>query len=186
MVMLWYILLGLVAVIVVFLLIASRRPSEFRITRTGVINAAPEAVFPHVNDFHLWQEWSPWAKRDPNCEIAYDGPSSGEGAKFAWNGNKEVGKGKMTIIESSPHKRIAIRLEFLKPFKAINTAEFKFEPEGNGTQVTWSMFGKNNFMGKIFNMIIDCDKMVGKDFEQGLANLKSVAESSPPVVAAAH
>jgi uncharacterized protein YndB with AHSA1/START domain len=184
--MLWYILLGLAAVIVVFLLVASRRPNEFRYTRTGVMNAPPDEVFRHVNDFHLWQEWSPWAKRDPNCGISYDGPTSGEGAKFAWKGNKEVGEGRMMIIESTPHKLIAIKLEFLKPFKATNTAEFKFEPESTGTKVTWSMFGKNNFMGKIFNMIIDCDKMVGKDFEQGLANLKQVSEASPPAVVATH
>ena len=134
-------------------------------------------MFPHVNDFHLWQEWSPWAKRDPNCEIAYDGPDSGEGARFAWNGNKEVGEGRMTIIESTPHKINRNQLEFLRPFKATNTAEFTFEPVGTGTKVTWSMFGKNNFMGKIFSLIVDCDKMVGKDFEQGLATMRRVAES---------
>jgi hypothetical protein len=176
--MLWYVLLGLGAVVGAFLIIAvSRQPGEFRYSRTGVMNAPPEAVFPHVNDFRLWQEWSPWAKRDSECLISYDGPNSGEGAKFTWNGNKDVGEGRMMIIESTPHKLIAFKLEFLKPFKATNTAEFKFEPEGTGTKVTRSMFGKNSFMGKIFNMFIDCDKMVGMDFEQGLANLKSVAES---------
>jgi hypothetical protein len=184
--MLWYILIGLAAVICVVLLVVSRQPNEFRVTRAGLIDAPLEVVFPHVNDFHLWQEWSPWAKRDPNCQITYDGPSSGEGAKFAWDGNKEVGEGRMTIVESTPHKLIAIKLEFLKPFKATNTAEFKFEPEGAGTKVTWSMFGKNNFIGKIFHMFIDCDSMVGKDFEQGLANLRAVAESSASVVASAH
>lgn len=181
--MLWYVLLGLAAVIVVFLLVASRQPNEFRVTRTGLVNAPPEAVFRHVNDLHLWQQWSPWAKRDPNCEIAYDGPNTGEGAKFAWNGNKEVGEGKMLIIESTPHKLIAIRLDFIKPMRATNTAEFKFEPEGTGTKVTWSMFGKNNFVGKIFHLVVDCDKMIGEDFEQGLANLKSVAESASAVAA---
>jgi uncharacterized protein YndB with AHSA1/START domain len=184
--MLTYILLGLAAVLVVFLLVASTRPGEFRVARTGVVNAPPEAVFRHVNDFHLWQEWSPWAKRDPNCQIAYDGPDIGEGAKFHWNGNKEVGEGKMLIIESTPHKLIAIRLDFIKPFRATNTAEFQFEPAGSGTKVTWSMFGKNNLIGKVFSMIVDCDKMVGKDFEQGLANLKSIAEAAPDVVATTH
>lgn len=184
--MLTYILLGLAGAIVVLLLIASRQPNEFRYSRSGKINVPPEAVFPHVNDFHLWQEWSPWAKRDPNCEVSYEGPNTGEGAKFAWKGNKEVGEGKMLIIESTPHRLIAIRLEFIKPMKATNTAEFQFEPTENGTKVTWSMFGKNNLVGKIFHMLIDCDKMVGKDFEQGLANLKSVAESSSTIVNATH
>jgi uncharacterized protein YndB with AHSA1/START domain len=184
--MLTYILLGLAAVTVVVLLIASRQPNEFRTARSCLINAPSEAVFRHVNDFHLWQEWSPWAERDPNCQIAYEGPDTGEGAKFAWKGNKDVGEGKMLIIESTPHKLIAIRLDFIKPMKATNTAEFKFESEGAGTKVTWSMFGKNNLIGKIFHILIDCDKMIGKDFEQGLANLKSVAESSPDMVAATH
>jgi uncharacterized protein YndB with AHSA1/START domain len=175
--MLTYILLGLAAVVVVLLIVVSRQPNEFRVMRLAVIDAPPEAVFPHVNDFHHWEEWSPWAKRDPNCANAYDGADAGEGAKFSWDGNKEVGQGKMTIIESTPHKLITIRLEFLKPFKATNTAEFKFEPEGAGTKVTWSMFGKNNLMGKVFHLIMDCDKMVGKDFEQGLANMRRVAES---------
>jgi uncharacterized protein YndB with AHSA1/START domain len=180
--MLMYILIGLAAVVVVFLIIVSRQPNEFRVTRSAVISAPPEAVFTHVNDFHNWEEWSPWAKRDPSCANAYDGADAGAGAKFSWDGNKEVGQGKMTIMESTPHKLIAIRLEFLKPFKATNTAEFKFEPEGAGTKVTWSMFGKNNIMGKIFHMIMDCDKMVGKDFEQGLANMRRVTESGELVI----
>ncbi len=175
--MLTYILLGLAAVAIVLVIVVSRQPNEFRVTRSAVINAPPEAVFRHVNDFHLWQEWSPWAKRDPNAQSTFEGAPAGEGAKFAWAGNKEVGEGRMLIIESTPHKLIAIRLDFLKPFKATNTAEFKFEPEGSGTKVTWSMFGKNNFMGKLFSLIVNCDKMVGKDFEQGLANMRRVAES---------
>lgn len=183
--MLTYILLALAAVIFVFALLASLQPSEFRVSRAAVINAPPEAVFPHVNDFHKWEDWSPWAKRDPNCEVAYDGPSSGEGARFAWKGNKEVGEGRMQIITSTPHERIAIKLEFFKPFKATNTAEFQFKPEDDGTKVTWSMFGKNTFIGKAFSLIVNCDKMVGKDFEQGLANMRRVVESSPLDVAAA-
>lgn len=175
--MLTYLLLGLLAAILLFVIIVATRPADFRYERTTTINAAPAAVFAQVNNFHNWQAWSPWAKRDPNAKTNYDGPAEGEGAKFAWDGNSEVGKGDMVIIESTPHKIIAIRLEFLKPMKAINTAEFKFTPQGDQTEVSWSMFGQNSFMGKAFGMIVDCDKMIGKDFEQGLANLKSVVES---------
>jgi hypothetical protein len=183
--MLTYILIGVAVLVAILVIVVSMQSNEFRIERSGIINAPPSTVFPHVNDFHLWQEWSPWAKRDPNCQIAYDGPDSGEGAKFWWNGNKEVGEGRMTIIESTPEKIVAIRLEFIKPFKAINTAEFKFKPVATGTEVNWAMTGKNNFVGKAFHMLIDCDKMVGKDFEQGLANLRAVAEgSSEPSLAA--
>lgn len=184
--MLTYILLGLVALVVVLAIVVSMQPGEFRYTRSATIAASPEKVFAHVNNFHKWEDWSPWAKRDPNCKTSYDGPETGEGAKFAWDGNKDVGAGNMTIIESAPHKMIAIRLEFLKPMKAINTAEFTFTPVGNQTQVTWSMFGKNSFMGKAFGLIVDCDKMIGKDFEQGLATMKSVVESSGAGTVATH
>jgi uncharacterized protein YndB with AHSA1/START domain len=184
--MLTYILVGVAVLVAILVIVVSMRPSEFCIERSGIIKAPPSKVFPHVNDFHLWQEWSPWAKRDPNCEIAYDGPDTGEGAKFWWNGNKEVGEGRMTIIESTPDKIVAIRLEFIKPFKAINTAEFTFKPVGDGTEVNWAMTGKNNFMGKAFHMMVDCDKMIGKDFEQGLANLRAIAESSAEPSLAAH
>ena len=184
--MLTYILLGLVALVVVLVIVVSMRPGEFRYTRSATIAAPPAKVFEHVNNFHKWEDWSPWAKRDPNCKTTYDGPETGEGAKFAWDGNKDVGAGNMTIIESTPHKRIAIRLEFLKPMKAINTAEFTFTPAVEQTQVTWSMFGKNNFMGKAFGLIVDCDKMIGKDFDQGLASMKSVVESSGTGTVATH
>ena len=176
--MLTYILLGLGALVVVLLVVVAMQPGDFRYTRTATIAASPAKVFEHVNNFHHWEAWSPWAKRDPNCKTSYEGPKSGEGAKFAWDGNNEVGAGNMTIIESTPHKMIAIRLEFLKPMKAINTAEFTFTPSGDQTQVSWNMFGKNNFMGKAFGLVVDCDKMIGKDFDQGLASMKSVVESS--------
>ena len=175
--MLTYVLVGLVVAVVVLVIVVSRRPSEFRVSRLATINAPPETVFALVNDFHNWQEWSPWAKRNPSATAHYEGPDAGEGAKFAWAGNKEVGEGRMLITESAPHRLIIIRLEFLKPFKATNTAEFKFEPVSESTGVTWSMFGKNNLVGKVFSLIVDCDKMVGNDFEQGLANMRRCAES---------
>jgi uncharacterized protein YndB with AHSA1/START domain len=184
--MLTYILLGLAAVVLLLVIVVAFQAADFRVTRSATIAAPPESVFAHVNDFHKWEAWSPWAKLDPNCKYSYEGPDSGEGAKFSWEGNKEVGEGKMTILESKPGELVKIKLEFLKPFKATNTAEFTFKPEGDNTNVTWSMYGKNNFMGKAFHLIIDCDKMVGKDFEKGLASMKSVVESSAEASLAAH
>lgn len=175
--MLTYLLVGLVTVVAILAIAISMRPNEFRVSRSAVINAPPERVFALVNDFHNWELWSPWAKRDPQATATFDGPATGEGAKFAWAGNKEVGEGRMLIIESTPHKMIAIRLDFLRPFKATNTAEFEFAPVDAGTKVTWSMSGKNGFVGKAFSLLVDCDKMVGKDFELGLANLNSAAEA---------
>jgi hypothetical protein len=176
--MLTYMLLGLAAVVVLFVIVVTLQPSAFRYTRTATIAASPASVFAQVNDFHNWDAWSPWAKLDPNAKNSFDGPTSGEGAQFAWVGNSEVGEGKMMITESKPSDFIAIKLEFLKPMKATNTAEFTFKPEGDQTQVSWTMFGKNNFMGKAFGLFVDCEKMIGDQFEQGLANMKSVVESS--------
>jgi hypothetical protein len=133
-------------------------------------------VFEHVNDFHKWRAWSPWEERDPDMERTYDGPAAGEGAKYAWAGNGDVGEGKMTITESRPGELIRIKLEFLKPMSATNTTEFTFKAEGDGTVVTWDMTGRNNFMAKAFCLFMNMDKMVGGDFEKGLANLKSIAE----------
>jgi hypothetical protein len=132
-----------------------------------------------VNDFHKWEEWSPWAKLDPAAKATFEGPSAGTGAIFRWAGNKEVGEGSMTITESRPSDLIRIRLEFLKPFAATNTAEFTFKPEGDQTAVTWSMAGQNNFMSKAICLFMDRDKMVGGKFEEGLAAMKSIAEAVP-------
>jgi polyketide cyclase/dehydrase/lipid transport protein len=173
--MLPYLLIGLVVVVVLFVIIVASRPAEFRVERSGIVAAPPEAVFPHVNDFHNWDAWSPWAKIDPACRNTFDGPAAGVGAKFAWDGNNKVGSGRMTILESRPSERIRINLEFLKPFKATNIAEFTFRPEGGSTKVNWLMTGRNNFLSKAFGLFVNCDKMVGGQFEQGLANLNSVA-----------
>jgi uncharacterized protein YndB with AHSA1/START domain len=175
--MLKKILIGLALIIIVFLIVVALQPADFRITRAATIAAPPADVFPHVNDFHKWRAWSPWEKRDPDMERTYDGPSAGEGSKYTWAGNSEVGEGRMTITESRPGELIRIKLEFLKPMSATNTTAFTFKPEGDGTVVTWDMSGKNNFMGKAFSLFVNMDKMVGDDFETGLANLKSVAES---------
>ena len=177
--MLKKILIALAAIVVVFVAVVAMQPSEFRIMRTAAISAPAPAVFAQVNDFHNWEAWSPWAKRDPAAKATFEGPSVGTGAIFKWAGNHEVGEGSMTIIESRPSDLIRIKLEFLKPFRATNTAEFTFKPEGNQTAVTWSMVGKSDFIAKAVHLFMDIDKMVGGDFEKGLAQMKSVAEAAP-------
>jgi len=172
------ILIGIVLIIVGFAVYVSTRPSDFRVTRSTIIDASPSTVFNQVNDFHRWEAWSPWAKMDPNAKTSYEGPASGPGAVFHWAGNKDVGEGSMTILESQPSDMIKIRLDFVKPFKGTNTAEFNFKPAGNQTAVTWSMYGKNNFIAKAIGVFIDCDKMIGGQFEKGLVQLKAVAEKA--------
>ena len=174
--MLKIILIAVAAIVVLFPIIVSLRPSDFRVTRTGRISAPIGVVFGNVNDLHKWEAWSPWAKMDPNAKNTYEGPFSGTGSSMAWAGNNKVGEGRMTITDSRPNEKIQFRLEFFKPFKATNTAEFTFKSEGEQTAVTWSMFGKNNFMGKAIGLFMNCDKMVGNQFEQGLANLNSISQ----------
>ncbi|MFA6960022.1 MAG: SRPBCC family protein [Opitutaceae bacterium] len=160
------------------LLIASRQPDEFVVARTATLAAPPATVFAHVDDLHLWQAWSPWARMDPNAKSTFDGPPAGTGAVFSWEGNSKVGKGRMTIVESRPHELIRFRLDFEKPFKNTCTAEFTFRPEDAMTTVTWTMCGKANLMSKIMGLLMNCDKMVGSQFEQGFANLKGVLAAS--------
>jgi Polyketide cyclase / dehydrase and lipid transport len=174
--MLNIILILIVIAVIIFLVLAARQPDAFRITRTGTISAPALAIFPHVNNLQNWEAWSPWAKLDPNAKNSFEGPSEGIGAKMSWAGNNKVGVGSMTITESRPNDFIQFKLEFQKPMKATNTAEFSFKSEGDQTAVTWSMTGTNNFMGKVMGLIMNCDKMVGGQFEQGLASLKSVVE----------
>lgn len=168
--------LGLVAILL-FVIIAGQ-PDEFAVTRSGKIMAPPEKIFPHVNELKKWDAWSPWAKLDPNCKITFTGPDAGVNASYAWVGNNKVGAGKMTVTESVPSSLIRLRLEFLKPFKATNTAEFEFKPSGGGTVVVWSMAGKSNLFFKIFGLFMNCDTMAGRDFEKGLASLKGIVEKA--------
>jgi len=174
--MLSNILIGLAVLVVVFIIVVATRPDSFRVTRTATIPAPAAIVFAQVNDLHKWEAWNPWGKLDPACKMTYEGPAAGTGAGYTWAGNKKVGEGRMTITESRPNELIRFNLEFLKPFKANNTAEFTFNSESNQTTVAWSMAGKRNFAFKAFGLFVDCDKMVGRDFEKGLADLKSVAE----------
>ncbi len=175
--MLIKILITLAIIVVVFVVIVALRPDEFRVARSAKMSASPAAVFAQVNDLHKWQEFSPWAKMDPAAKTTFEGPPSGAGAVFTWAGNKQIGEGRMTIIESRPSELIRFKLDFLKPFEATNIAEFTFKPEGDQTLVTWSMSGKNNFMFKAVGLFMNCDKMVGDQFEEGLANLKAIVES---------
>ena len=164
------------ALVILLIIVVATRPSEFRVVRSGKISATPSAVFPHVNDFHNWEAWSPWAKLDPASKVTFEGASAGKGAIFTWAGNKKVGAGRMTITDSRPSDLIRINLEFFKPFKATNTTVFTFQPDGNQTLVTWDMSGRSNFMFKLVGLFMDCDKMVGTDFEKGLASMKAVVE----------
>ena len=172
--MLKKILLGLAAVIVILLIVVAMQPADFRITRTAVIPAPPAAVFEQINDFQKWNAWSPWAKLDPNVKNSFDGPRAGVGAKFSWSGNNEVGEGSMKITASKPSESVVMDLVFTKPMAATNLTEFTLKPEGSGTSVTWAMSGKNGFMGKAFSLFVNCDKMVGTQFEKGFENLKAV------------
>jgi hypothetical protein len=174
--MLKWILMGVAAVGAVFAIVIALQPSDFRIERGATMRAPAAAAFAQVNDFHNWRAWSPWEKIDPALKRSYEGPQAGAGATYAWQGNKDVGEGRMTILESRPGELVRIKLEFFKPFAATNTAEFTFKPAGDGTAVTWSMSGQNNFLARAICVFVNMDKMVGGMFEQGLAQMKTVVE----------
>jgi len=173
------ILLVLVLLIAGFVGLVAMQPSDFRVRRSAAMAADPAAVFAHVNDFHKWEAWSPWAKRDPNAKNSFEGPESGKGAVFKWSGNAEVGEGSMTLTESVPNQLVRIRLDFIKPFEDTADVEFYFQPEGDQTRVTWTMSGRNNFIAKAMCLFMNMDQMIGGDFEQGLKNMKSVVEKAP-------
>ncbi len=162
--------------IVGFSVFISTRPDSFRLERSISINAAPEKVFALINDFREWSKWSPWDKIDPEIKRSFSGAASGVGTVYEWTGNNKVGMGRMEITGAAPNTTITIKLDFLKPFEAHNTAEFMLAPEGNATRVTWAMFGPNNFMSKLMQTFLSMDKMVGGQFETGLANMKARAE----------
>ena len=158
------------------LLFAATKPDTFRVQRAASIKAPPEKIFPLINDFKAWSAWSPWEKKDPAMKRTFGAITSGKGATYAWEGNKDVGQGGMTIADSVPSSRVALKLDFLKPFEAHNLVEFTLEPKGGETNVTWSMQGDTPYFAKIIHVFINMDSMVGKDFEAGLANLKAAAE----------
>lgn len=172
-----YIAAALVLIVVIAVAFAASKPDDFAVSRQIKIAAPPEEIFPHVNTLKNWEPWNPWGAMDPNCKMVYSGPASGVGASYAWAGNCKVGEGRNTITESKPNELIVLKLEFLKPMVATNRAEFKFQSTGSQTTVTWSMTGKHNLVGKIFGLLMNCDKMIGGQFDKGLATMKSLCES---------
>jgi len=165
-----------VAAIAAVLIIAATKPDTFRVQRSATIAAPPERIFPHLNDFHRWPAWSPYERRDPAMKRTLSGPATGPGAIYEWDGDKNVGKGRIEITEVSPNARLALNLDMLKPFEAHNKAEFTLQPQGNATVVTWAMHGPAPYFSKILQVFCNMDRMVGGDFEAGLANLKAIAE----------
>ena len=168
--------IAIVVLIVALLVYAMTKPDSFRIERAANINAPPEKIFSFINDFHNWVAWSPWEKIDPALKRAYSGTTSGKGAVYEWEGNNQVGQGRMEISDTSPPSHLLIKLDFLKPFEAHNTAEFTLNGAGQSTNVTWAMCGPQPFLAKVMSLFLSMDTMVGGQFETGLANLKTVAE----------
>jgi uncharacterized protein YndB with AHSA1/START domain len=155
---------------------AATRSNTFRVQRDLSINAPPEKIFPLINDFHSWPSWSPYEKRDPGMKRTYSGAEIGKGAVYEWDGNDNVGKGRMEILDTAPPNKVLIKLDFIKPFEGHNTAEFTIVAEGASSKVTWAMYGPKNFLAKVMHCFIDIDKMCGKDFAEGLSNMKTVVE----------
>ena len=170
-------ILGIVVVLAGLLGLAVTRPSQFRVQRSARIKAPPSKIFSYLDDFHRWGEWSPWEKLDPALKREYSGAARGKGAAYAWEGNRKVGQGRMEIVDLSAPNKLTVKLDFLQPFEAHNTAEFTLAPDGDATEVTWAMYGPSPFVTKVMGVFIDMNKLVGKDFESGLANLKALAEA---------
>ena len=168
--------IGLVLLVAAFLVVVWFQPDDYRLTRSTVIAAPAAAVFAQVNDLRKWDDWSPWAKLDPNAKVTFSGPQSGAGATFKWDGNDKVGAGTMTITESKPNTRVATRTDFVKPFEGTSNSDFVFSENGGQTNVIWTMAGRHNFIGKAMCLVMSMEQMLGPDFEKGLAQLKQVAE----------
>jgi uncharacterized protein YndB with AHSA1/START domain len=166
----------LAVAIAAILILASTKPDTFSIERSAVINAPAERIFSVLNDFHQWGGWSPWENKDPDMKRTYGGPEFAPMRGHGWEGDKNVGTGRMEILEANTPSKLVIKLDFFKPFEAHNTAEFTMLPQGNATNVHWVMHGPATFMSKVMTVFVNFDKMVGKDFEQGLANLKTLTE----------
>jgi len=175
--MLKKILIGLAVVIALILGAAALQPDDFTVTRSATINAPAAELFDYANDLQQWNEWSPWAKMDPDAKVTFAGPQAGVDAAMSWTG-KKTGEGTMTITESVPGERVTYRMDFVKPFASTSTAGVTYAPATDGTLVTWTMSGKNNYIGKLMGLVMNCDKMVGGQFEEGLANLKAKAEAA--------
>lgn len=166
----------LAVAIAIVLILAASKPDNFSVKRVAAINAAPEKIFALVSDFHQWGGWSPWEQRDPAMKRSFEGAERGKGAVYAWDGNRNVGAGRMEILEAAAPSRVLIKLDFIKPFEGHNTAEFTMLPQGGATTVSWVMTGPTPLMAKVMHVFINMDRMIGKDFEAGLVNLKRLAE----------
>jgi uncharacterized protein YndB with AHSA1/START domain len=168
---------GVVMVLVAGVLVyATTRPDAFRIERMASIKAPPDRIFALINDFRSWRSWSPYEKLDPNMKRSLSGAPSGKGAVYAWESEGKAGAGRMEITDAAPPSKVAIKLDFTKPFEAHNWAEFTLDPEGDTTTVTWAMHGPSPYIAKVMGIFVDMDHMIGRDFETGLANLKALAE----------
>lgn len=173
------ILIGLAVILAILAIVITMQPEDFKVARSATMAAPPAVVFEQVNDLRKWEAWSPWANLDPNAVESFEGPPAGKGAIMKWSGNNEVGEGRQTITESRPAELVRMKLEFIRPFEGVNDVDFTFQPEGTGTRVTWTMSGKNNFMGKAISLVMDCEKMCGDFFVQGLASMKAIVETAP-------
>lgn len=180
-------IVAVVAVVLVasLLIYAAARPDTFHIVRTTTIQAPPEMIFALINDLHRWSAWSPYEQKDPAMKRAHSGAASGKGAVYAWDGDRNIGKGRMEITDTMPPTGVTIRLDFEKPFEAHNVVEFRLQPAGGATSVAWSMQGRSNFISRLIGVFIDMDRMIGRDFEAGLASLKAVAERQADVTSPA-
>jgi len=170
------ILAGFVALIAIICAAAAMQPTDFSYTRSATFKATPAAVYEQVNDFHKWDAWSPWAKLDPNAKVEFEGPASGEGSKFSWDGNSNVGTGSMTIVESKPNDVVRIKLEFIRPMAGVCDTTMKVDPKGDETTLTWTMAGQNSFPAKVMSLFMDCEKMCGDMFTEGLENMRKIVE----------
>jgi uncharacterized protein YndB with AHSA1/START domain len=167
------VLLVAVAAVLAF---AATKPDTFRVERATTIMAPPQRIYALIDDFRAWSAWSPWEKMDPALQRTFSGPAGGPGAVYEWVGNKKVGQGRMEIVDAAPPSRLAIKLDFLKPFEAHNNVVFTLEPQGDATRLNWAMQGSMPYPAKVMSVLFSMDRMVGKDFETGLANLKAAAE----------
>jgi uncharacterized protein YndB with AHSA1/START domain len=174
--MLKKIAIGVVAILVIILGLAAMKPDTFTVKRVVSIKAPPEKIAPLITDFHQWSSWSPWERLDPAMKRTFSGAASGKGAVYEWEGNKDVGKGRMEIVDAATPVKTVIKLDFLQPFESHNTTEFTMLPQGETTTVSWDMSGPMPFISKIMTVFVSMDAMIGKDFDKGLSNLKAVAE----------
>ena len=165
-----------VILIAALLIYAATKPDTFRVQRSASIQAPPEKIFPLVNDLHNHAAWSPWEKKDPAMKRTHSGAASGKGAVYEWDGNKEIGKGRMEITESSPPSKVVMAMHFIEPFEAHNTAELTLEPKGDSTYVTWAIYGPQPYLAKLMHLFFNMDSMIGKEFEAGLSSLKAITE----------